>query len=78
MITRQEAIARLEEVVKEIEALKAALEEGWNERTAEDPTQAFLAKCEGWDDARTAEEIVAEIYAARTISHRGASLFGEQ
>ena len=77
MITREEAIRRLEEVTREIVELKEALEEGWAEAPTKDPTQAFLEKCEGWEDTRSPEEIVADIYAARTASNRGATLFNE-
>jgi hypothetical protein len=70
-ITREEAIRRLEEIVKEVTELKAALEEGWNEASAKDSTRAFLQKCGGWEDTRSPEEIVADIYAARTISNTG-------
>ena len=77
MITREEAIRRLEEIVKEVTELKVAFEEGWNEASAKDPTQAFLQKCGGWEDTRSPEEIVADIYAARTISNKGATIFNE-
>lgn len=39
------------------------------------PTQKFLEKCGGWEDTRSPDEIIAEIYASRTISERGAHLF---
>lgn len=78
MIIREEAIRRLEEVAREIVALKEALEKGWNETPAKDPTQAFLQKCGGWEDTRSPEEIVANIYAARTASNRGATTFNEE
>jgi len=29
-------------------------------------TQAFLAKCGGWDDHRKPEQIIADIYSARS------------
>lgn len=77
MITREEAIRRLEEVAKEIEELKAALEEGWNEVPTKNPTHAFLEKCGGWDDTRSPEEIIADIYDSRTSSNRGATIFNE-
>jgi hypothetical protein len=78
MITREEALRRLDAVANELVALRAALAEGWTETPDEAPTQAFLAKCGGWEDTRSPEEIIAEIYAARTISHRGATLFPEE
>ena len=71
MITREEALRRLDAVANELVALRAALAEGWTETPVEAPTQAFLAKCGGWEDTRSPEEIIAEIYAARTICHRG-------
>jgi len=77
MITREEAIRRLEEVAKEIAQLKAALEEGLSEPSVKNTTEAFLEKCEGWEDTRTPDEIVADIYRARTTSDRGAAIFNE-
>ena len=41
MITREDAIRRLEDVAGEINQIKKALEEGWNEAAAKDPTQSF-------------------------------------
>jgi hypothetical protein len=38
------------------------------------PTQAFLDKCGGWEDTRSPEEIITEIYASRTTSDRGTQL----
>jgi hypothetical protein len=46
--------------------------------TPKDPTEIFLEKCGGWEDTRSPEEIIAEIYTARTISERGSQLFQEQ
>jgi hypothetical protein len=78
MITREEALRRLDAVAHELVALRAALAEGWTETPIENPTQAFLAKCGGWEDTRSPEEIIAEIYAARTVSHRAESLGPEE
>jgi hypothetical protein len=78
MMTREEALRRLEAVANELVALHAALAEGWTEAPVEDPTQAFLAKCGGWEDTRSPEEIIAEIYAARTVSQRAGTLFPEE
>jgi len=75
MITREEALRRLEAVANEIEALRAELADGWIETPVEDATAVFLAKCGGWEDMRSPEEIIADIYAARTVSDRGANLF---
>jgi len=77
-MTREETLRRLDAVAHELVALRAALAAGWIETPIADPTQAFLAKCEGWEDTRSPEEIIAEIYAARTISHRGVALFSEE
>lgn len=74
MITRQDASKRLEDVAGEIDRIKKALEEGWDESTTKDQTQAFLEKCQGWEDTRRPEEIVADLYAARTSSNRGAAI----
>lgn len=78
MITREEALRRLEAVANEIVALRADLAEGWIETPVEDATAAFLAKCGGWEDTRSPEEIIAEIYATRTVSNRGADLFPQK
>jgi len=42
MITREEAIRRLEDVAGEITELKKALEEAWNETPARYPTQVEI------------------------------------
>jgi hypothetical protein len=34
------------------------------------PTQIFLEKCQGWEDTRSPEEIINEIYTLRTRSDR--------
>ena len=78
MITREEALRRLEAVANEIAALRADLAEGWIEASAEDATAVFLAKCGGWEDTRSPEEIIADIYATRTVSDRGAELFPQK
>lgn len=78
MITREEALQRLDVLASEIAALRAALAEGLVEASVEDPTQVFLAKCGGWQDTRSPEGIIAEIYAARTVSERGARLFSKE
>jgi hypothetical protein len=41
------------------------------------PTQQFLEKCGGWQDDRSPDKIIAEIYDARTSSDRGAHAFQE-
>jgi hypothetical protein len=78
MITREEAIRRLEDVAVQINEIKKALEQGWNETGTKDPTQTFLEKCRGWEDTRSPEEIVADIHAERTISNRGATIFRKE
>ena len=78
MMTREEVLRRLDAVAHELVALRAALAEGWTETPSENPTQVFLAKCGGWEDTRSPEEIIAEIYAVRTIFHRGTTLFPEE
>ncbi len=78
MITSEEIIRRLEDVTREMTELKKALKEGWEEVSPKDATQAFLGKCGGWEDTRSPEEIIAGIYAARTASDRGASIFDKE
>ena len=77
MITREEAIRRLEEVEREISGLKKALEGGWGGTLHKDPTQGFLDKCGGWEDTRSPEKIIADIYDSRTSSGRGKALFSK-
>ena len=50
MLTRKEAIKRLEDI-----PLKGR-------------TQVFLEKCGGWEDSRSPEEIIEEIYSSRSSS----------
>ncbi len=45
------------------------------EAPSKSPTQLFLEKCDGWEDTRGVDAIIAEIYEARTTSERGANLF---
>jgi hypothetical protein len=73
-MTREEVIRRLEQMEQEIIELKTALIEAWSKEST-DSTQIFLDKCGGWEDTRTPEEIIEEIYSARTSSSRGATLF---
>jgi len=47
-------------------------------RPVSQATQEFLQKCGGWEDTRSPDEIVSEIYAARTSSARGADIFQEE
>ena len=61
MMTREEALRRLEAIAHEVVALRDALAKEWAEAPVTDPTHAFLAKCQGWEDTRSPEEIVAEI-----------------
>ena len=77
MLTRHEAIKRLEDIEQEIRALKKAFQEEWKEEPIPGATQLFLDKCGGWEDNRSTEEIIAEIYQSRTVSDRGVDLFQE-
>ena len=78
LMTREEALRRLDAVANELIALRAALADEWIKMPVDDPTQAFLAKCGGWEDTRSPEEVIAEIYATRTVSHRGTTLLPEE
>lgn len=78
MMTREDVVQRLEHVAQEIVELQAVFETSWPETPVTDPTQVFLEKCEGWGDTRSPEEIIADMYATRTISHSGATLFDEE
>jgi len=52
--------------------------ENVSSRHVSEATQEFLKKCGGWEDTRSPDEIVSEIYAARTVSVRGADIFQEK
>jgi len=71
-MTRADVFRRLEHMEREITELKTALMEQWPEAEDHDATQVFLDKCGGWEDSRTPEEIVNDIYESRTTSERGA------
>ncbi len=47
------------------------------DRFSKNPTEMFLEKCDGWQDTRRPDEIIADIYASRTTSDRGSQLFQE-
>jgi hypothetical protein len=49
---------------------------GCSNTTNERPREFFDHT--GWEDTRSPEEIIAEIYAARTVSHRGTTLLPEE
>jgi hypothetical protein len=75
MLTREEAIRRLSNIEREAAELRSEIERGWFEATGKTATEVFLEKCGGWEDDRTPEEIIADIYSSRTSSDRGADLF---
>jgi len=77
MLTREHALRRLADLEREIGQLRRAIGEAWVEPNAPDETEAFLATCEGWEDPRPTEEIIAEIYSTRTSTDRCADLFDE-
>jgi len=73
-LSRQEAIRRLQDIERELAELRRELDHEPAPDEGPQATQAFLDKCGGWQDARTPEELIAQIYAARTASHRGVDL----
>ena len=77
MLTREDAVRRLDQITREIIELKQAFEQGWDEGPVADSTQAFLDKCGGWKDSRNPEEIIKDIHASRTSSNRGDNLFNQ-
>jgi|GEM_PF-6868031 len=77
MITREDAIKRIEGIERELAHLREELAQSWADVTPEERTREFLRKCGGWEDTRSPEEIVAEIYSSRTVSDRGAHMFDE-
>jgi len=78
MLTRERAIERLSNIEREAAELKREIEQGWFEATGKTPTEIFLEKCGGWEDDRTTEEIIEDIYSSRTSSDRCADLFDEE
>lgn len=76
MFSSDEAVKRLEDIEKEIQDLKKIIQDESGESASSDDTQLFLDKCGGWEDKRPVDELIAEIYQARTASDRGANLFG--
>ena len=63
----------------EIDKLKIAQQADKRENNASrTPTQVFLDNCGGWEDTRSPEEIITDIYASRTNSDRGTQLFEER
>lgn len=78
VITREEATKRLVRVERQIAEIRKALSESPSTPSDGDATQAFLAKCGGWDDVRSPDEIVADIRAARTASDRGGRIFSDE
>ena len=74
MLSRETMIEKLEHLEQEISELKNALQ-AMPEFTGSEATQVFLSKCGGWQDDRTPEEIIREIYESRTTSERGANMF---
>ena len=66
-----------EKLMRTLNFLKKLQGEESGKQTGNDATQIFLDKCGGWEDDRTAEEIITEIYAARTSSDRGAGIFNK-
>lgn len=77
MLTREDAILRLDQITREIIELKQAFEQSWDDGSVTDSTQVFLDKCGGWEDNRNPEEIIEGIYASRTSSNRGENLFNQ-
>ncbi len=76
MLTMDEAIKRLEHIEKEIDYLKQALQ-AHQQTPVQDGTSRFLKKCGGWEDTRTPDEIISEIYSSRTTSLKTGDIFDE-
>jgi hypothetical protein len=77
MLTIEEAVSRIAGIEEELARLRRELAESRAGMTPEERTKAFLRKCGGWEDTRTPEELIDEIYSSRTASDRGAGLFDE-
>ncbi len=78
MLTRERAIERLSHIEREAAELRKEIEQGWFDAAGKTPTESFLEKCGGWEDDRTTEEIIADIYSSRTSSDRCADLFDKE
>jgi hypothetical protein len=77
MLSREEAVQRLRKIERELAELRRSLDLGASWGDGPQATRAFLARCGGWEDTRTPEKLIAEIYASRTASQRGTDLFAE-
>jgi len=75
----RDTIERLpaEKLMRTLNFLKKLQGEESGKQTGNDATRRFLDKCGGWQDDRSAEEIITDIYNARTTSDRGAGIFGK-
>ena len=68
MLSREEAVQRLQRIERELAELRRELGAQPPRADSRSPTEAFLEKCGGWEDTRSPEEVIAEIYASRTAS----------
>ncbi len=76
MISQEELLERLERLGQEIQELKEKVIIGIISEKV-DETELFLRKCSGWQDSRSPDEVIAEIYAARSTGLRGSRAFNE-
>lgn len=74
MLTKEIVIEKLAQLEQEIDDLKKAVET-LPTLSDQESTQSFLQKCTGWQDDRSVEDTIREIYQARTTSTRGAEAF---
>jgi hypothetical protein len=70
-MSHEEVLRRLEAVLQEIAILRREIQETWSSDEERRRTTEFLRKCQGWEDDRAPEEVIAEIHASRTSSDRG-------
>lgn len=68
-----QVLDQLDKLEQEIQELRAEIAAGFVAEDIEE-TKLFLRKCGGWQDHRSPDKIIAEIYTSRTSSLRSASL----
>ncbi|MEW6618581.1 MAG: hypothetical protein AB1422_04425 [bacterium] len=49
-----------------------------DKKRSRETTESFLKRCSGWEDERTPEEIIEDIYSTRTVSRRGENIFSRR
>lgn len=74
MFAKERMMEKLSSLEREIAELKQTVQM-LSEVSDQERTLEFLQKCGGWQDTRTPEEIIQDIYQSRTATDRGAGTF---